>query len=140
MIMGMGAGACSGWVISYDDLKSICPKEVDLIERDREFDTDIRVYDFQFFGGNWGEVSRGFEMDELPDSIKKSVDDLIGQFLNATGLTLSLGFYNEDDGDRYDEVASHEGCVFFVDGMVALTPAGEKFKDVVKQQLWTQYG
>ena len=139
--MGMGAGACYGWVISYDDLKKICPKELDLIERDREFDApDIRVYDYQFFGGNWGEVSRAFEMDELPDSIKKSVDDLIRQFFNNTGLTLSLGFYNEDDGDRYDEVDSHEGCVFFVDGMVSLTPAGEKFKEVVRERLWTQYG
>ena len=125
--MGMGTGACSGWVISYDNLKKICPKEIDDIEGAEEFE-------------DWGEVSRGFEFDELPDSIKKSVEDLVGQFLNTTGLTLSLGFYREDDGDRYDEVDSHEGCVFFVDGMVALTPAGEKFKDVVRQQLWTQYG
>ena len=125
--MGMGTGACSGWIISYDNLKKICPKEIDDIEGAEEFE-------------DWGEVSRGFEFDELPDSIKKSVEDLVGQFLNTTGLTLSLGFYREDDGDRYDEVDSHEGCVFFVDGMVALTPAGEKFKDVVRQQLWTQYG
>ena len=125
--MGMGTGACSGWVISYDNLKKICPKEIDDIEGAEEFE-------------DWGEVSRGFEFNELPDSIKKSVEDLVGQFLNTTGLTLSLGFYHEDDGDRYDEVDSHEGCVFFVDGMVALTPAGEKFKDVVRQQLWTQYG
>ena len=125
--MGMGTGACSGWIVSYENLKKICPKEVDLVEGAEEFE-------------DWGEVSRGFEFDELPDSIKKSVHDLVGQFLNTTGLTLSLGFYNEDDGDAYDEVDSHEGCVFFVDGMVALTPAGEKFKDVVKQQLWTQYG
>jgi hypothetical protein len=134
MIMGMGAGACSGWVISYDDLKKICPKEVSLVESAVGFDNGI------LGEWNWGEVSRAVEFDELPDSIKKSVEDLVGQFLNTTGLTLSLGFYNEDDGDRYDEVASHEGCVFFVDGMVALTPAGEKFKDIVKQQLWTQYG
>ena len=125
--MGMGTGACSGWIISYDNLKKICPKEIDDIEGAEEFE-------------DWGEVSRGFEFNELPDSIKKSVEDLVGQFLNTTGLTLSLGFYREDDGDRYDEVDSHEGCVFFVDGMVALTPAGEKFKDVVRQQLWTQYG
>ena len=125
--MGMGTGACSGWIISYDNLKKICPKEIDDIEGAEEFE-------------DWGEVSRAVEFDELPDSIKKSVEDLVGQFLNTTGLTLSLGFYREDDGDRYDEVDSHEGCVFFVDGMVALTPAGEKFKDVVKQQLWTQYG
>ena len=132
--MGMGASACSGWVISYNDLKKICPKEVGLVERDGGFgDGILGVW-------NWGEVSRGFEFNELTDSIKKSVEDLVGQFFSNTGLTLSLGFYNEDDGDRYDEVDSHEGCVFFVDGMVALTPAGEKFKDVVKQQLWTQYG
>ena len=125
--MGMGAGACYGWVISYDDLKSICPKEVYLVECDEKFE-------------DWGEVSRGFEFNELPDSIKKSVEDLVGKFRINTDLTLGLGFYNEDEGDRYDEVDSHEGCVFFVDGMVSLTPAGEKFKEVVRERLWTQYG
>ena len=125
--MGMGASPCSGWVIGYNDLKKICPKEVDLVEGDEEFE-------------GWGEVSRGFEFNELPDILGKSVEDLIGQFFNNTGLALSLGFYNEDDGDRYDQVDSHESCVFFVDGMVALTPAGEKFKDVVRERLWTQYG
>jgi hypothetical protein len=110
-------------------LKKICPKEIDDIDGSEEFE-------------DWGGLSRAYEFNELPDgnSIKKSVDDLIGQFFNNTGLALSLGFYDEDGGDRYDEVDSHEGCVFFVDGMVALTPAGEKFKDIVKQQLWTQYG
>lgn len=125
--MGMGTSPCSGWVIGYSDLKKICPKEVDLVEGDEEFE-------------DWGEVSRAFEFDELPDSIKKSVEDLVGKFGINTNLTLSLGFYNEDDGDRYDQVDSHEGCVFFVDGMVALTPAGEKFKEVVRERLWTQYG
>ena len=124
--MGMGAGACYGWVIGYDDLKKICPKEMGLVEGFEEFE-------------GWGEVSRGFEFNELPDIFEKSVENLIGQFFSNTGLTLSLGFYNEDDGDRYDQVDSHESCVFFVDGMVSLTPAGEKLKGVVKERLWTQY-
>jgi hypothetical protein len=130
MIMGMGAHACSGWIINYENLKKICPKEVDLVEGAEEFE-------------DWGEVCRAYEFEEenkLPDSIKKSVEDLIGKFGINTNLTLGLGFYNEDYGDRYDEVDSHEGCLFFVDGMVALTPAGEKLKDVVRQQFWTQYG
>jgi hypothetical protein len=127
MIMGMGASACYGWVIGYNDLKKICPKEVDLVESDKEFE-------------DWGEVSRGFEFDELADSIKKSVEDLVGKFGINTNLTLGLGFYDAEGGDRYDQVDSHEGCVFFVDGMVSLTPAGEKFKDVVRERLWTQYG
>jgi hypothetical protein len=127
MIMGMGASACYGWIISYDDLKKICPKEVGLVESDEEFE-------------DWGEVSRGFEFNELPDSIKKSVEDLVGKFGINTNLTLGLGFYDAEGGDRYDQVDSHEGCVFFVDGMVSLTPAGEKLKDVVRERLWTQFG
>jgi len=126
--MGMGASACSGWIISYDDLKKICPKEIDDIEGGEEFE-------------DWGAVSRAVEFDELPVVMQKAVEGLIGVFSNNTGgLTLSLGFYNEDDGDRYDEVDAHEGCVFYVGGMVSLTPAGEKFKNVVNQRLWTQYG
>ena len=125
--MGMGASACYGWIISYDDLKKICPKEVGLVESDEEFE-------------DWGEVSRGFEFNELPDSIKKSVEDLVGKFGINTNLTLGLGFYDAEGGDRYDQVDSHEGCVFFVDGMVSLTPAGEKLKDVVRERLWTQFG
>jgi hypothetical protein len=127
MIMGMGASACYGWVISYDDLKKICLKEIDNIEVSEEFE-------------DWGEVSRGFEFNELPVGMQKSVEDLIGQFFSNTNLTLNLGFYNADDGDRYDQVDSHESCVFFVDGMVSRTPAGEKLKDVVRERLWTQYG
>jgi len=126
--MGMGAGACSGWLISYENLKKICPKEVDLVEGDEGFE-------------DWGEVSRAVEFDELPVGRQKAVEGLIDVFSNNTGgLTLSLGFYDEDSGDRYDEVDSHEGCVFYVGGMVALTPAGEKFKEVVRERLWTQYG
>ena len=125
--MGMGASACYGWIISYDDLKKICPKEVGLVESDEDFE-------------DWGEVSRGFEFNELPDSIKKSVEDLVGKFGINTNLTLGLGFYDAEGGDRYDQVDSHEGCVFFVDGMVSLTPAGEKLKDVVRERLWTQFG
>ena len=126
--MGLGTSACSGWIISYENLKKICPKEVDLVEGNAEFN-------------DWGEVSRAIEFDECTsDEIKKAVESLIEVFSNNTeGLTLSLGFYNEDNGDGYDEVDAHEGCVFFVGGMVVLTPVGEKFKNVVKQQSWTQF-
>ena len=85
--MGMGASACYGWIISYDDLKKICPKEVGLVESDEDFE-------------DWGEVSRGFEFNELPDSIKKSVEDLVGKFGINTNLTLGLGFYDAEGGDR----------------------------------------
>lgn len=128
--MGMGASACSGWLISYENLKEMCPKEIDLVEGAEEFD-------------NWGEVAKAVEFsdDELPVGIQKAVESLLEVFSNNTGgLTLCLGSYDEDSGDRYDEVDAHEGCVFYVGGMVALTPAGEKFKSVVNQRFWTQFG
>lgn len=33
-----------------------------------------------------------------------------------------------------------DGCIFCVDGMTQLTPAGEKFKDIVTERRWTQFG
>ena len=33
---------------------------------------------------------------------------------------------------RYDDPGDKDGCIFCVDGMVQLTPAGEKYKDIVK--------
>lgn len=125
--MGMGTGACYGWTISYDNLKKICPKEIADVESVKEFE-------------DWGEFSRDIELDDLPAGVQKATQSLIESFAKSTGLTLSFAFYNEDDGDRYDEVDNYEGCIFIVDGMWSYTPAGEKFKDVVKQQLWTQFG
>jgi hypothetical protein len=126
--MGMGTGACYGWTISYDNLKKICPKEIADVESVKEFE-------------DWGEVSRGIDYcEDLPAGVQTAIQSLIESFAKSTGLTLSFAFYNEDDGDRYDSVDEYEGCVFLVDGMWSYTPAGEKFKDVVKQQLWTQFG
>lgn len=127
--MGMGTGACYGWTISYDNLKKICPEEIAAVEAEADKDFE-----------DWGGISRGIEFDELPAGVQTAVHSLIESFAKSTGLTLSLAFYNEDDGDRYDEVDQHEGCVFIVDGMWAYTPAGEKLRSVVKQQLWTQFG
>ena len=41
---------------------------------------------------------------------------------------------------RYDEPNDKDGCIFCVGGMVQLTPAGEKYKDIVTERRWTQYG
>jgi hypothetical protein len=160
--MGMGSFAVGSFVIEYDDLKKICPDEIDAIENAKYF-KDI----------NWGTIGQWLTWDDpdnLKDELYASVDDdpskpvmrlelsedqivedvfneydklitnLKNSFNQKTGLTLYFDTYDEEYGDRYDNPGDKEGCIFCVDGMVQLTPAGEKFKDIITERKWTQYG
>jgi hypothetical protein len=160
--MGMGVFAVGSFVIEYDDLKKICPDEIDAIENAKYF-KDI----------NWGAIGQWLTWDDpdnLKDELYASVDDdpskpvmrlelseeqivedifkeydklitsLKNSFNQKTGLTLYFDTYDEEYGDRYDNPGDKEGCIFCVDGMVQLTPAGEKFKDIISERKWTQFG
>jgi hypothetical protein len=151
IIMGMGAFSVGGFVIEYDDLKKICPEEIHAIENEKFFN-DI----------GWGTIGRWLSFDDddqLKDEIyfadenitdeivekyvdiySKHIIELNQSFYEKTKLTLSFDYYDKDNGDRYDNPADKDGCIFCVGGMVQLTPAGEKFKDIVTQRSWTQYG
>ena len=155
--MGMGSYAVGSFVIGYDDLKKICPEEISAIENEK------------FFGDiGWFHIGRWLAWDdinEIEDAIldncydenhddkynqkvaeeishkySSRIDDLKNAFAKKTGLTLYFDSYDEDGGDRYDNPNDKDGCVFCVNGMVQLTPAGEKFKDIITERRWTQYG
>jgi hypothetical protein len=153
--MGMGSFAVGGFVIGYDDLKKICPDEIKSIEQELYFG-DI----------GWNGIGRWLAWDD-PDQIEDSISDSIDcediedcqkiaeelvikydkhiqalkdSFSNKTGLALYFDSYDEDGGDRYDEPNDKDGCIFCVDGMVQLTPAGEKYKDIITERRWTQFG
>jgi hypothetical protein len=160
--MGMGSFAVGSFVIEYDDLKKICPDEIESIEKAKYF-KDVR----------WGTIGQWLTWDD-PDKIKdeiylsleadkskpvirlelsedqivedifqeyeKLVTALKNTFNKKTGLTLYFDSYDEDGGGRYDNPGDKDGCIFCVDGMVQLTPAGEKFKDVISERKWTQFG
>ena len=147
--MGMGSFAVNSFVIEYDDLKKICPDEINVIENEQCF-TDV----------GWGTIGRWLSWDdiaELEDAIGDVLDDgddpvdiaqkynyhitnLKNAFEKKTGLTLYFDHYDEDSGDRYDEPGDKDGCIFCVSGMMVLSPAGEKFKDIITERRWTQYG
>ena len=162
--MGMGSFAVGSFVIEYNDLKKICPDEIEVIE--------ISKY---FKNVGWGTIGQWLSWDD-PDEIKDAlytaveedrnmpklisglkttiddivedifqdyetvVTDLKNAFNKKTGLTLYFDYYNEEDGGRYDNPGDKDGCIFCVDGMVQLTPAGEKFKDIIGERKWTQFG
>lgn len=152
--MGMGNFACDGFTISYDNIKKLCPAEIKAIESGPLFD---RV--------GWGEISKAIEWQDeqslaeefwsvqddppLPDEqcmkyakqYVKLVKELCKAFKAKTGgLELFLSHYNEDEGDRYDSVEHKDGCIFMVGNMMDYTPAGKKFKRIIKKNRWVQFG
>lgn len=160
--MGMGSYGVHSFVIEYDDLKKICPDEIQAIENAKYFDSiGWRTI------GQWLAWS---DTDQIQDAIKDSVlddesdpirrlqrtqeqieqdvfdqyktlvRDLKDVFNQKTGLSLYFDDYDEEGGDRYDSPGDKDGCIFCVHGMIQLTPAGEKFKDIVTERSWTQFG
>ena len=153
--MGMGSYAVHSFVIGYDDLKNICPDEIAAIENEQYFN-DI----------GWETIGRWLAWDdiaELEDAMldlmesdddrkcqdmaeeiggryNKHVTDLKNAFEKKTGLTLYFDHYVEDNGDRYDEPNDKDGIIFCVGGMTILSPAGEKYKDIITERRWTQFG
>ena len=153
----MGSFAVNSFVIGYDDLKKIVPDEISAIENEKFF-KDIGWY----YIGRWLAWD---DINEIEDAILDNcydeekddeynqkvaeevcnkynhlVADLKNTFEKKTGLTLYFDSYDEDGGDRYDNPNDKDGCIFCVDGMMQLTPAGEKYKDIVTERRWTQFG
>lgn len=132
--MGMGYAACSTQAFKYDDVKELCPAEVAAIEAALGLDT-------------WGDLARGLwcDDDEALLPYKLLVEALCDAFSKATevdgkGLKLILTYYDEDSGDRYDELEHKDGCLFEVEGVYQLTPAGEKFKDKLTFATYVVFG
>jgi hypothetical protein len=155
--MGSGSFAVSSFVIGYDDLKKICPDQIESIENEKFFGDigwgiigqwvgwdDIAYVEDAILDNHYDD-SRDDEYnqkvaEEVGEKYNHLVADLKNAFYEKTGLTLYFDHYDEDGGDRYDEPNDKDGCIFCVGGMVQLTPAGEKYKDIVTERRWTQYG
>lgn len=152
--MGMGSFAVGSFVIEYKDLKKICPDEIKAIEKAKYFDVI-----------GWSNIARWMSWDD-PEYINEPIYDTIDgdgvdtdqivedaflhyeelltnlkkSFNKKTKLILYFDHYDEEGGGRYDNPGDKDGCIFCVDGMVQLTPAGKKFKDIVIERKWTQFG
>jgi hypothetical protein len=160
--MGMGSFAVGSFVIEYKDLKKICPDEIKTIEKAKYFkevgwgtvgqwlawDDPEQIKD-TLFDAVLDDKSKpvirlGLMAEEIVEDIFQEYEKLVialkNTFNKKTGLTLYFDSYDEDGGGRYDNPGDKDGCIFCVDGMVQLTPAGEKFKDVINERKWTQFG
>lgn len=160
--MGMGSFAVGSFVIEYKDLKKICPDEIKAIEKAKYFkeigwgtigqwlswyDPDQindAIYDAILEDKSKPVMRLELSEDQIIEDIFQEYDKLITNLKNAfnkkTKLTLYFDSYDEEGGDRYDDPGDKDGCIFCVDGMVQLTPAGEKYKNIISERQWTQYG
>ena len=155
--MGSGTYAVNSFVIGYDDLKKIVPDQISAIENEKFFkdigwfhigrclawddinEIEDAILDNCYDENHDDEYNQKIA-EEISNKYNTHVTDLKNAFEKKTGLTLYFDSYDEDGGDRYDNPNDKDGCIFCVDGMVQLTPAGEKFKDIVTERRWTQYG
>jgi hypothetical protein len=161
--MGMGSYAVGSFVIEYKDLKKICPDEIKAIEKAKYFDQigwynigrwlswdDVDQIQDAIYDAILNDKSKPtirLELTEeqiMEDIFAEYADNLIPNLKNSfkkkTGLSLYFDSYDEEGGNRYDNPGDKDGCIFCVDGMVQLTPAGEKFKDIITEKKWTQFG
>lgn len=156
--MGMGSFAVNSFVIGYDDLKKICPKEIGAIENARYFDWVGWTVMGQWLGFDDSDqimdalhdavldnksdntIDEISVVENIFDQYEQLVANLKTAFNQKTGLNLEFDYYDEDGGGRYDSPNDKDGCIFCVGGMVQLTPAGEKYKDIITERRWTQFG
>jgi SpoVK/Ycf46/Vps4 family AAA+-type ATPase len=160
--MGMGSFAVGSFVIEYDDLKKICPDEIKVLQKAKYFkEVGWRSVGQWLAWGDPDQIKDAFydailndkskpvirlelSEDQIVEDIFQEYEKLVvalkNTFNKKTGLTLYFDSYDEDGGGRYDNPGDKDGCIFCVDGMVQLTPAGEKFKDIISERKWTQFG
>jgi len=150
--MSMSSFGCNGWVISYEELKKICPKEINDIESDIYFNKigwgDLarsitfkdKYYGIDYIVYSFDEEVSDEKVELIYENYVSLVENLCKSFNEKTDLRLEFDYYNDEEGGRYDTVENEDGCVFSVVGMTILSPAGEKLKDIVQFSNWTQFG
>ena len=127
--MGMGSCPNHGFSISIDNLRKLCPDELAELETQLEKEEGISLDDFAL----------SVCIDCTPtDKASIAYEKLQDAFKAKTNLELEIYYYNEDDGDRYDDMES--GVNFLVHGVKDYTPAGLALKDMIEEKLWTVYG
>ena len=153
--MGMGTWGITEYTISREKLHELLPEQVEEVEA---INPDI-----------WSVVARSLEVytdplhiteDDKAEVIKdmyyiaedydmveadchqafKKLENLCHDFNLVTGLVLNFLYYDEDMGDRYDDVEHVDGCVFMLEGVTQLTPEARQCRHLFNKQHWTCTG
>jgi hypothetical protein len=131
--MGCGTICYHNFTISLEKLRKLCEAEIVALESHRDFE-------------GWGDLAMKAQSqsNEIED-LNLLLENLFNKFkqettVDGSSLELQLTYYDKDNGDRYDEVNSTDGCVFCVYGVMRKSLPGEKFNAILEENVWTQFG
>jgi len=130
--MGMDSYPASGYIVSWDNIKKLCPLQAERLEAACEGE-GISLDEYAAEEPN--PDGEG-EVDICYSALLKEFEKITE--VNGTGLELSIFYYPSEDGGRQDEL--EDGANWSVSGMTTLSPAGVKFNDIVEFQMWTGFG
>ena len=153
--MGMGTWGLSEYTISRKKLHELLPEQVEEVEainpeiwsvvaRSLEVYTDplhITEDDKAEVIKDMYYIAEDYDMVEADccQAFEK-LENLCHDFNTVTGLVLNFMFYDEDMGDRYDDVEHVDGCVFMLENVVQLTPEARQVRHLINKQHWTCSG
>jgi len=145
--MGMGYFAFRALVMTPDNVKKICTKEFEALEKVLEqggnsledFAKAERVEDASDM-----DLPKDEQLDEYWKRLEAAHKTLKAAFEKKTrvhgkGLTIALSHHDPDEGQRYDS-EEIDGAFFYVEGVESKTPAGKKFDKFVTDARWTEFG
>ena len=130
--MSMGYSASYAETISEENLRKICPEELD---------TFLGLFGDKGLCGSLEDAARSLEWQDgdCVETVDNAYLDIQSAFKTKTdGLELHIGYHNSsEEGDRNDEV---DGVYWAVDGVYEHTPAGKKLRDVIERKFWINFG
>ena len=153
--MGMGTFGLREYTISREKLHGLLPEQVEEVEainpaiwsvvaRSLEVYTDplhITEDDKAEVIKDMYYIAEDYDMVEADcHQVFKKLENLCHDFNLVTGLVLNFMFYDEEMGDRYDDVEHVDGCVFMLEGVTQLTPEAKKCRHLFNRQSWTCTG
>jgi len=158
--MGMGTWGITEYTISREKLHDLLPEQVEEVEAINPDIWHIMARGLQGYTDplHITEDDKNEVLCEMSNDILyyagddydmvevdchqafKKLQNLCHDFNLVTGLVLNLTYYDEEMGDRYDDVEHTNGCVFTLEGVTQLTPEAMRCRHLFNRQSWTCSG
>jgi hypothetical protein len=144
--MGMGSIPAHATIITESFILTSLPTAGPILKEIRQYmdEHDIceSVLDsdngdvYWEIGGWEGDEDEGKQHEDWLDSQMANFSEA---FTKDTGLKVYPFYYNEDEGDRYDDLPE-SGVYWTVAGVYEMTPAAKRIQAGLQDVMWTVYG
>jgi hypothetical protein len=144
--VGIDCYAWSAFVIQWTDLKTVCPKETDALEKAPLWDRlgvaalIADMHEWVDVADNLGDVSDK-RQKAMADQYLRLTRNLCDAFeRNTGGLVLRTEMYSADEEDGEEDGGLPLRRLLIVDGVMAYTPAGYHYRHIIYQSNRVRWG